>query len=502
MLELEKKVDVLHRHFIDGEGIKKIARETGLSRNTVKNYLRDYEQKKAEIIAGGNKAQMILEMDEAPKYNTANRHAAVLTEEVVKLIQKCLDENDRKVINGMSKECMKATDIHEFIIEQGHAISYPCVVKAVRRLSDVRKEAFVKQVYEFGEVCEFDWGEVMLLIDGRKVKYQMAVFTLAASNIRYALLYRTQDTQAFIDSHIRFFAYLGKVPRLMTYDNMRVAVARFVGRNERVATEALKQMSTYYGFGFRFCNIRSGNEKGHVERSVEVMRRKAFSSAFTFDDCAGASRRLGSTVDAQNAGKAALLEKELGAMLPKIPDYSSIARVTGKVDKYSTVSYKGSNYSVPDYLVGKTVDILAFIGDISVTFKHREVARHVRTYEKGSYVLDIMHYRHTLLRKPGAIKGSLCLKQADAMLRNVYERFFATQPKEFIKAIDIMDEYSLSAVNGAAERLADAGARVQADSLRMILGGKADIDIIPASNAIEHACEAQLAAYGREAVGA
>ena len=32
----------------------------------------------------------------------------------------------------------------------------------------------------------------------------------------------------------------------------------------------------YYQFGFRFCNVRKGNEKGHVERSVEYIRRKAF----------------------------------------------------------------------------------------------------------------------------------------------------------------------------------------------------------------------------------
>lgn len=56
---------------------------------------------------------------------------------------------------------------------------------------------------------------------------------------------------------------------------MKVAVKRFVGRQEKEPTEALLKLSTYYGFAFRFCN---GNEKGHVERSVEYIRRKAFCS--------------------------------------------------------------------------------------------------------------------------------------------------------------------------------------------------------------------------------
>ena len=58
---------------------------------------------------------------------------------------------------------------------------------------------------------------------------------------------------------------------------MRLVIKKFVGRNEKEPTEALLKLSLYYRFNFRFCNVRSGNEKGHVERSVEVIRRKAFS---------------------------------------------------------------------------------------------------------------------------------------------------------------------------------------------------------------------------------
>lgn len=63
---------------------------------------------------------------------------------------------------------------------------------------------------------------------------------------------------------------------------MKVAVKRFVG-DEKESTEGLLQLSVYYGFEFRFCNARSGNEKGHVERTVEVARRKAFAFRDTFE---------------------------------------------------------------------------------------------------------------------------------------------------------------------------------------------------------------------------
>ena len=58
---------------------------------------------------------------------------------------------------------------------------------------------------------------------------------------------------------------------------MKVAVKKFVGLHEKEPTKALTELSIYYGFNFRFCNISAGNEKGHVERSVEYVRRHAFS---------------------------------------------------------------------------------------------------------------------------------------------------------------------------------------------------------------------------------
>ena len=111
----------------------------------------------------------------------------------------------------------------------------------------------------------------------------MAVFTMAKSNFRFAYLYNNENTQSFVNAHIKFFEHIGGVPKCMVYDNMKVAVAKFVGRTEKEATIALKQLSVYYGFNYRFCNIRSGNEKGHVENSVDFVRRKAFSNMGTLN---------------------------------------------------------------------------------------------------------------------------------------------------------------------------------------------------------------------------
>ena len=181
---------------------------------------------------------------------------------------------------------MTSQDMYEALVEQGFILSYSSVAHYVRQYKDSQYtyEAFIKQQYDYGDICEFDWGDVKLIIDGKELKYRMAIFTMAKSNFRFAYLYNNENTQSFVDAHIRFFEYIGGVPKCMVYDNMKVAVAKFVGRTEKEATIALKKLSVYYGFNYRFCNICSGNEKGHVENSVDFVRRKAFSNIDKFSE--------------------------------------------------------------------------------------------------------------------------------------------------------------------------------------------------------------------------
>jgi hypothetical protein len=434
-------------------------------------------------------------MSEAPKYKKRETLRRVITPEVIEIIKECLMENEGKKTSGNGKLVMKSTDIHELLIEKGFKISYPSVNNSVRELSSKVSEAYIKQSYEYGEVCEFDWCEAKLTINGKVIKYRLALFTLAATNIRWGRLYRTEDTQAFVDAHIRFFRCIGGIPRSMVYDNMKVAIAKFVGKSEKEATVALKQLSTYYGFRYRFCNIRKGNEKGHVERSVEYVRRKSFSRFWTFENELSAQVRLCDALVRMNADKKAELALEVSAMLPILPDYSSVVRTSGLPDKFSTVSYKQNHYSVPDYLVGVEVEIQAYIDEIVIKCKGNEVARHRRTYETHKYTLDIMHYRETLLKKPGALNGSLCLKQSCASLRDIYERHFKEKAKEFILSLDLLDNHSIGQFAEAAETLRRSGASVSLDSLKMILGNKS-YEYQPSSdNEIERACEAQLRRY-------
>ena len=106
-----------------------------------------------------------------------------------------------------------------------------------------------------------------------------------------------------MESYRNFFPQVKGVPPMMVYDNMRVAIREFAGV-EKKPTDALLRMSNFYRYNYRFCNIRACWEKGHVERSVEYVRRKAFGINLHFENLEDAGRHLLATCEKINTSSA------------------------------------------------------------------------------------------------------------------------------------------------------------------------------------------------------
>lgn len=462
----KQKVILKHR---EGLSNRQIARELGIDKNTVNKYVNEYEAALAGLLAQHpeTSAEELHEyFIEKPRYSCKNRGPKTSTMEAMKTIQYCLEENEKKRQTGRSKQQMKKTDIHAYLIKQGFDISYSTVKRLANQLgSETRsKEAFIGQSYQPGDICEFDWGEVKLDIDGTGYKrYQMAVFSSALGNYRFARLYRTQDTAAFQDAHTEFFHYCHGVYHTVVYDNMKVAVKKFVGHSEKEPTDALVELSTYYGFQYRFCNVRRGNEKGHVERSVDVIRRFAFAEPGNdvFSSLEEANQHLLKMCNEKNAlplsdGRIPELifqqeQKYLMCELPKMPCF--MKRCSCAVDKYATVVINHVHYSVPDTLVGKKLDARIYTDTVVIYQGDTIVAKHSRCFRQGAYILDIYHYLRTLKRKPGALPQSTALMQSDTKIKNIYHDHYTNQPKEFLEVLEIIKDFGVDQVQQAMENL-------------------------------------------------
>ena len=482
MIGLIEKQNIIIRHR-EGASNRQIANELGIDKNTVNHYVSEYELALQALLSANpdmDAATIPSCIAEAPRYNTENRGMGEQAKKALPIIEACLAENEKKRETGRSKQQMRKIDIYHYLKKQGIRISYSTVKRLIRKMDDRKKEAYIRQEHLPGEEVEFDWGEVKLNIDGTGyMKYQMAVFASAYGNFRYARLYRTQDTAAFQESHVDFFAFCHGVYKTVVYDNMKVAVARFVGPTEKEPTEALLSMSAYYGFRYRFCNIRRGNDKSHVERSVDVVRHAAFTDPGDdiFESLEAANEHLLKKCLALNAQPLSdgripdkTFEEEKPVLLAAKPRMACFVKCVGlKVDKYATVVVNKVHYSVPDSYVWKNVDARIYTSRVEIYDGETLIASHTRHYSQGEYVLDIFHYLHTLGRKPGSLARSAALLQADEKIKDIYEKHYSGDPKSFLPVLELIAEIGIDSVEKAiSELLKKVNHDLSAEKLRLV----------------------------------
>jgi transposase len=445
MLDVETNHQIILLYFRERLSIRKIAGQLKISRDTVKARIVEYEKFKSEPDKDSSnptsaKAQYL---SKGPVYDSSGRNKRKLTEEIVEIIDACLQENETKRLEGRSKQELRKIDIHEKILSAGYVIGYTTVSEYIRERRSQVREAFIKQGYGEGSICEFDWAEVKINLGGKFRRYYLAVFTSAYSNYRYALLFQRQDSLAFKEAHICFFEHIGGVYHQMVYDNMRVAVAQFVGKTEKTPTEGLLQLSRWYQCQWRFCNTAKGNEKGHVERSVEYIRRKVFGFKEHFDSFQEANDYLQQRVAELNIrptstgqeSPAIKLETERKGLYAHPGRMECFTAEHHRVDKYSTITFKTNKYSVPDNLVGTMVFVKIYSEWLKVYDTKGMVCDQKRLYDRYSWQIDLNHYLYTLQRKPGAVAGSVALKQAPEWLKNMYEQYFSHDSRSFVELL-------------------------------------------------------------------
>lgn len=482
MIEMKTKQEIILRYYREGHSQRKISETLSVGRRTVKKYITEYEsaQKGLPGAEVTEKRLLMAQVLEEPRYNTGGRARQKLTARMISRIEECLEQNREKRQGGKHKQVMKKVDIWELLKKEGQEIGYTTVCNYVRD-QEHRQETYIRQHYEPGRVCEFDWGEVKLELSGTRQVCQMAVFTLAKSNYRYAVLYLRQDSQSFQQSHVSFFEHLGGVPAQLVYDNMRVAVKRFVGPTEKEATAALLGMSMYYQFDFRFCNVGRGNEKGHVERSVEYVRRKAFSSQDKFEGIGAANVHLQAVLNGLNAveqktagaSALALLQTErpyLGACPAVAMECASWASC--RIDKYSTFCVGTNRYSAPEELTGKMVDVKVFSDRVDLYHERQFLYSHERKHGRFTWTVHLGHYLLALSQKPGALRFSEALRQADRGLKNLYLRHFTDHPRMFIELLHYRKERQLEVaqIQQAIDKLLVLGSReITLDKIRVVL---------------------------------
>lgn len=436
---LKKKVLDLHVSY--GMGPKSILRELGHgSRNTIRNIIREYESIKEK--EGEDAAKKF--KNSPPIFHTPERQRYKLSTHAIETIKAAIDSNAEKRKNNNRKQCVYIKRVWEDLVFSGENVSYPTVTKYAREYANnlpAHKDCHILQYHPAGEECQFDWGDIKLKINGINVKLKMAAFCLPHSNQRRGYLFQRENTLALMESHVMYLRDIGHIPRCMVYDNMRVAVKKFVG-SEKKPTDALISISDFYGFTYRFCNKCAGNEKSYAENSVKVLRRDAFSTRDEFASIEEASKYLHERClyldshpkSSKYSNIQQLISEDMNAMRPWTQDFGCYLRSSRKVNHMSLITVSHALYSVPDKYVNSKIDIKEYSNKIEIFDGSEKVAEHEKvSYDNSSIKLE--HYLYTMSYKPGSVRNSMALKQAPLGIQKIFNESFRNTPKDFIEML-------------------------------------------------------------------
>ena len=282
--------------------------------------------------------------------------------------------------------------------DHGIPIPYSTLTRWVRE-AQLRAPKQRAGRYDFapGEEMQFDTSPHRLTLGDRKLTAQCAALALAYSRrhfIQYYPCFTRFEAKAFLREALLF---MDGCARRCLVDNTNVVVAAGSGPQAEIAAE-MATFAQIFGFEFRAHAIGDANRSARVERPFFYVERNFLPARrFRGWDDLNAQARAWCTQVANQKPKRALgmspeaayvLEKPhllaLPAYLP--PVYQAFTR-TVDVEGYA---YLDTNrYSVPERLVGKQVEVYKYLEQVKILFRHRVVAEHPR-------LVGQRHGQHTL----------------------------------------------------------------------------------------------------------
>src|SRR5512147_2504710 len=198
---MEKWAEIRRRILVDGLSRHAACREYGIHWKTLKK---------------------ILTHSEPPGYRRSLPKRPSILEPLLPVVHQIL-KDDRK---APRKQRHTARRIYQRLRdEHGYTGGLTGVKDAVRAWRRSHAEVFVPLAHPPGE-AQVDFGESEVVLDGQAAKVALFVMTLPYSDALFVCAFPREFTEAFLDGHIRALAFFGGVPRRISYDNLKIAVAK------------------------------------------------------------------------------------------------------------------------------------------------------------------------------------------------------------------------------------------------------------------------------------
>jgi transposase len=398
MLVVETIGKIRRDHFVHGKSIKAIARDRGLSRNTVRKVLRSRE------------TAFCYERQSQPLPKLGGH---------IDVLEGLLEQN----LTAARRDRLTLMRIFELLRAEGYEGSYDAVRRYAKRWRRERgqvSEAYVPLSFEPGEAYQFDWSHEIVLLKRVTTTVKVAHVRLCHSRMPVVRAYPRESQEMVFDAHDRAFAFYGGSCERGIYDNMKTAVdAVFVGK-ERQFNRRFEQLCSHYLVEPVACTPGAGWEKGQVESQVGTTRQRLFTPRLRFtgyrdlndyllEQCIADARRRRHPEQTERS-VFEVFETERAALIPYAGPFDGYRTQLATVSKTCLVRFDHNHYSVMAHSLGRPVEVQAYAERVVLRQDGHIVGDHARHFGRGASVYDPWHYLPVLEKKPGALRNGAPFK--------------------------------------------------------------------------------------------
>ena len=317
-----------------GLSISEIARRLGISRTTVRRYLKS---------------------GKVPQYH--RDPAGSMIEPYLPLVREMIDQHN-----------LTAVRIYEELRKKGFKGSYSLVKQYSRPMRNDRK---ILAVYRYetdpGKQSQVDFGEFGYIeIDGKRRKLYAFSMNLGYSRMRYAEFTTDISTRNVIRMHLNAFRHFGGFTDTILYDNMKqVVIDRKLKASESRFNGEFMSFSEYYGIIVRLCYPYRAQTKGKIENTIKYLRYNFWAgrSFESLQDINVQCQEWLQKVNSQIHGTTheipheRLKNEQLNPM-DSVQDYFIRIEEVRKISRDCYISYKGNRYSVPWVHAGRIARVI------------------------------------------------------------------------------------------------------------------------------------------------
>ena len=403
-----------------------------------------------------------------------------------KTVRKYLDHPERTI----SKRKPKASKLDAYremidsFLEEFPDIKAPVVLQRLRkegftgRITIVRsylqkkrdergrnREAFIRFESAPGKQIQIDWGHFGSLTYGKAVRklYALAVIE-SYSRMLYVEFTHSQKQEALHQGLLNAFRYFNGTPEELLFDNMMTAVTERCGSVIRF-NDAFLDFLRIFKIIPRACHIRSPQEKGKIEKSIDYLRHN-FWPLRTFTDLDDVQRQVNHWRDTvcnvrihQTTGERPLDRfsrvKNLRPLPPLLPDCRETASLL--VHQDFAVRFDDNSYTAPPWATGRYITLKADQTTVTLYHKQKQIAAHHRTWERKQRIELAAHreqvekfHRKLWQDRDIALLSSLGQEAIDYLAGLAETRL--PIKKNAAKLLELKDQYSVASLIDAIKK--------------------------------------------------